>query len=269
MLRAGVRVQYYRTGGEKLPLILLQGLMENALGWGRIPLALEAEYDVVMLDARGHGFSGLDERGAGLDVQVEDLTALMDTLQLHQPVLIGHSMGAVVAALTAARMPKIIRGVVLIDPPWRDEAEISPEAGRERYGPAAREVFERTKHTSLEDLIARGRDEHPGWDESEFPQWAKAKQQFAVESLDTIVIRAFPWYEVMPRVKCPGLLITGNPDLSAVITPSLAQKIGKLWSKGKLLYVPGAGHNIQRDQYDLVMKVIIQFLHSLKRWRVK
>lgn len=267
--RDGVRIQYYRTGGEKPPLILLHGLMENALGWNRMPLALEAEYDVVMVDARGHGLSGLDQRGAGLEVQVDDLAALIAQLQLHQPVLIGHSMGAVLSALAAARMPKIVRGVVLIDPPWRDEAEISPAASKERYSPAVREVFERTKRTSLEELIARGKAEYPGWDDSEFMQWAKAKQQFVVESLDTIMIRAFPWYEVMPLVKCPGLFITGDPALSAVITPSLALKIGKVWRSGKIFNIPNAGHNIQRDQFDLVMALITQFLHSVKRWKPK
>jgi len=117
---------------KKPPVIMLHGLTDNGLCWNRIPVLLEVEFDVVLMDARGHGLSGLDARGASLDVQADDVSALMDQLELLQPVLIGHSMGAVVAALIAARMPKAVRGVVLIDPPWRDEAEIEGN-GKERY----------------------------------------------------------------------------------------------------------------------------------------
>jgi len=264
--RSGVRIQYYRTGGEKPPVILLHGLTDNALSWNRIPLALEAAYDVVMVDARGHGLSGLDERGAGLDVQSDDLAAIIETLQLIKPVLIGHSMGGALAALTAARMPKVIRAALLIDPPWRDADEIPAEKSKDTYNEAVRDRFWLTKQTGLEQLMANGKAEFPLWDESEFPQWAKAKQQFDLDVLNTLKIRAFPWYEIAPRLQCPGLLITGDPALGAVITPSLAQKFGKLWRKGKIIFVPGAVHNILRDQYDLVMPLLQNFLRSLGRW---
>ncbi|MFZ6021307.1 MAG: alpha/beta fold hydrolase, partial [Chloroflexota bacterium] len=52
ILSEGVRIQYYRTGGQKPPIILLHGLSDNALCWNRLPLVLEVEFDVIMLDAR-------------------------------------------------------------------------------------------------------------------------------------------------------------------------------------------------------------------------
>lgn len=266
--REGVHIQYYRTGGEKPPVIMLHGLSDNALCWNRIPVLLEVEFDVALMDARGHGLSGLDARGASLDVQADDVIALIDQLELFQPVLIGHSMGAVVAALVAAKIPKAIRGVVLIDPPWRDEAEIG-DNGKERYPESVRAVFRENKASDLATLIARCRGENPGWDESEFMQWAKSKQQFTVEALDTIKVRDFPWFEVMPQMKCPGLLITGDPQLGAVITPALARKIGRIWKKGKVVNIPGAGHSIHRDRFNTVMTAVNDFMHRLAKWKPK
>jgi len=266
--REGVRIQYYRTGGEKPPIIMLHGLSDNGLSWNRIPLLLEVEFDVVMVDARGHGISGLDVRGAGLGVQADDITALIEQLNLVHPILIGHSMGGALAALLAARLPKVVRGVVLIDPPWRDEAEIGGN-GKERYAESAREVFQKHKETDLETLIARCRADNPHWDESEFMQWAKAKQQFNPDALNTLVIREYPWHEITQRINCPGLLITGDPALGAVITPLLAEKIKKSWRKGRVLNVAGAGHSIHRDQFMPVMRALNDFLHSLGRWNPK
>lgn len=266
--REGVHIQYYRTGGEKPPIIMLHGLTDNALCWNRMPVLLEVEYDIVLVDARGHGLSGLDARGAALDVQADDIAALIEQLELFQPVLIGHSMGAAEAALVAARLPKMVRGAVLIDPPWRDEAEIGLKV-KERYSESVRAGFRQNKETDLETLMAKGRVENPGWDESEFMQWAKAKQQFKLDALDSISIRDFPWYEVMPQVECPGLLITGDPHLGAIITPELAKKINRVWKKGKVVYIPGAGHSIHRDRFGVVMNTVTEFLHRLGKWKPK
>ena len=269
IMREGVRIQYYRTGGEKPPLILLHGLSDNALSWNRLPMLLEVEYDVVMVDARGHGLSGLDELGAGLDVQADDVAALIEQLNLVKPVLIGHSMGAALTGLVAARLPKVIRGVIMIDPPWRDEAEIIPSNGKERLDEATRAGFWKAKETDLQTLMARAKVENPGWDESEFIQWAKARQQFNPEARNSVMIRAFPWKEIASRLACPGLLITGDPEYGAIITPALADKIEHLWRKGKVIHVPRAGHNIHRDQFAFVMQAVSTFLPSLGRWSPK
>ena len=184
---------------------MLHGLADNALSWNCIPLLLEVEYDVVLVDARGHGMSGLDARGAGLDVQADDVTSLIEQLHLIKPVLIGHSMGAALAALLAARLPKVIHGAVLIDPPWRDEAELVPSNGKERYDEAFREGVRKIKETNLEVLMAKGRAENPGWDDSEFSQWAKAKQQFNLEHAQYRYDPRLPLARNRAAVDLPGL----------------------------------------------------------------
>jgi len=50
-------ISYQRTGGEKPPAVLLHGLMGSGAGWTPVAQALEAEFDVIMPDARGHGGS--------------------------------------------------------------------------------------------------------------------------------------------------------------------------------------------------------------------
>lgn len=48
----GIRIHYYRTGGDKPPLVLSHGATDNGLCWVRLTRALESEYDVIMPDAR-------------------------------------------------------------------------------------------------------------------------------------------------------------------------------------------------------------------------
>ena len=53
----GIKIHYYRTGGDKPPVVLSHGATDDGLCWTRVTLALEAEYDVIMPDARGHGYA--------------------------------------------------------------------------------------------------------------------------------------------------------------------------------------------------------------------
>ena len=59
----GLKINYYRTGGDKPAVVLLHGLADYGLCWTRFPLFLEPSYDVVMVDMRGHGMSEKPDNG--------------------------------------------------------------------------------------------------------------------------------------------------------------------------------------------------------------
>ena len=53
----GAQLHYYRSGdGSKPPLVLAHGFSDDGLCWQMTAADLQAEYDVIMPDARGHGF---------------------------------------------------------------------------------------------------------------------------------------------------------------------------------------------------------------------
>ena len=53
----GGHLAYHRTGGDGPVLVLSHGLTDNGLCWSRFASALGSAFDIVMLDARGHGES--------------------------------------------------------------------------------------------------------------------------------------------------------------------------------------------------------------------
>ena len=58
MIANGIRLHYYRTGdGTKPAVVLCHGFSDSGLCWTPVARQLEADYDVIMLDARGHGLS--------------------------------------------------------------------------------------------------------------------------------------------------------------------------------------------------------------------
>jgi pimeloyl-ACP methyl ester carboxylesterase len=111
-----INTHYTRTGGNKPPLILLHGLMANGVCWTGLAHALEEEYDVIMPDARGHGKSSVPDYGYRYEDHANDVAGLIKALRLPPPVLLGHSMGEMIAALVASRKPNLLRSLILADP---------------------------------------------------------------------------------------------------------------------------------------------------------
>src|SRR5215472_4808053 len=89
----GIRIHYHRTGGDKPPLVLNHGATDNGLCWTRLARALEADYDLIMPDARGHGLSEAPASGYGTQERAADLAGLIEALRLDRPAVGGHSMG--------------------------------------------------------------------------------------------------------------------------------------------------------------------------------
>ena len=119
-----VRLHYYRTGhSDKPAVVLLHGITDSGLCWTPVAHALESDYDVIMVDARGHGKSDAPPSGYATADHAADILGLLDALALERPSLLGHSMGASNAAAAAASAPGRVSCLVLEDPPWRPSSE--------------------------------------------------------------------------------------------------------------------------------------------------
>lgn len=256
-----IRIYYHRTGGDKPPVVLAHGITDNGLCWTRLALALEADYDLIMFDARGHGLSDAPESGYGLEDHAADLAALVQALGLERPALIGHSMGAANVAVAVALYPDLARCAILEDPPWRDE----PASVEERTAMAEEwraQTIDRQSKTR-EEVIAEGRAQNPTWADVEWGPWANAKLQVSPNVFDFITGTLPPsWQEVARRITCPLLLITGDPELGAIVTPQVAQEVLQIRPDAEVVHIAGAGHSVRREQFERYVEAVRAFLSA-------
>ncbi|MBI9046770.1 MAG: alpha/beta hydrolase [Anaerolineaceae bacterium] len=261
-----VKLHYYRTGDEKPAVILLHGLTDNGLCWGRIAFALEPFYDVIMLDARGHGLSQSAHSGFSIEERAADVAGLIKELGLDKPVIMGHSFGAETAALTAAYYPELVGGIILEDPPFWAEADKETEAGRSERFTNFKEHITEIKNKSFDDLLEYAHKRHPGWDQTELFQWVKSKQQFNMDALKIIQEKRPSWRSFINRIKCPVLLIISENELGGIVTPEVAVEAAEKWKLAKVVQISDAGHNIRRDQYSAFLEVVKDYLKKITNW---
>jgi pimeloyl-ACP methyl ester carboxylesterase len=245
----GIRLHYYRTGGEKPPVVLVHGLSDDARCWRRVVHALAPTYDLVFYDARGHGRSEAPVSGYGPADRAGDLVGLTETLALAPVRLIGHSLGAETVSWMAAYHARSVDRIVLEDPPWRrDWAGAGPEE-RQRMEDSWRTSLSEYKTHTLPELVAICRARSPDWEEADVMGWAEGKVAVDLRAVASVSAPRPPWQEIVRRVACPTLLITGEPERGALVTPEVATEAARLCDKIEVLHLAGAGHSVRRDRF--------------------
>jgi 3-oxoadipate enol-lactonase len=123
----GVDLAYESRPGEagSATIVLVHGLGGSINSWwAQLAACEERGRPCVAYDQRGAGLSAKPPGPYSVEQWAEDLVALLDALELERPILVGHSVGCMVAEHACARLGERIRGLVTIGGAlrWRPEA---------------------------------------------------------------------------------------------------------------------------------------------------
>lgn len=259
----GRKVHYYRTGTPgKPPVVLLHGFTNNGPTWTPLARDLQHDFDLIALDAAGHGLSD----GPGPDpapTQLrDDVVAALDLLDLAHPALVGHSMGAGTAAAAAALLGDRLRCIVLEDPGWRGGDPPPPPPGAVG-SPEWVALIRDLPAKSPEERRAMARAANPHWSEEDRELWIASRVQFDLGLLDGLGrLRPGDWRETVRQITCPILLVTADTALGALVSPESAREASALWRSGEVAHIAGAGHNIRRDKYAPFRDAVVPFLKA-------
>jgi N-formylmaleamate deformylase len=251
----GINIHYMRTGGSRPPVILLHGLTANGACWAALAHAIEEDYDVIMPDARGHGRSSVPEHGYRYEDHANDVVGLIEALRLSPPILIGHSMGGMVAAVVASRSPKLLRGLILADPTF-----LNPKAQREVRDSDVADQHRRYLTMSLADLVAEARIKHPNRPLDTIERIARARLQTSMAAFDILTPPNPNYMQEMSAIEVTSLLVIGGS--AGVVSPAAASDLQRLNPQLQVEQIPEAGHGLHYDQPERFAVIVKSFLRS-------
>ncbi|MEZ4865435.1 MAG: alpha/beta hydrolase [Caldilineaceae bacterium] len=256
----GLRLHYTRTGGAKPPVILAHGFSDDGLCWTPVAQILAADYDVIMVDARGHGRSDGPEEGYGSAESAADLAGVIAGLGLQKPAVLGHSMGAATALALAGLYPDLPGAILLEDPPawWFN----NPAAAGNRRGRFGDRIVN-LKRKTREEMIAEQHASSPRWSEAELGPWADSKLRLSFYVLNQGSSAAVDWPATVKQITCPTLLITADPEQGAIVSAEAAAAFQAILPQAQVEHIPDAGHSIRREQFARYMAVVQEFLGNL------
>jgi N-formylmaleamate deformylase len=251
----GLRLHALDYGGDGIPLVMLPGITSPAITMDFVARRLTDLVRPIVLDMRGRGLSDSGPRYA-LDDYADDVVAVLDRLAPDRALVLGHSMGARVAAVVAADRRTSLQGSVLVDPPLS-----GPERGPYPFGlqPLLDQLDEARRGITGED-VARS-----------WPNWPQREQHLRarwLSSCDTEAVSAthrgfetedfFTWW---PRVPAPTVLVYGQD--SPVVTADGVTELTAAHPAAHPVGVPGAGHMVFWDAPDAALAAVRAALTDL------
>jgi pimeloyl-ACP methyl ester carboxylesterase len=147
---------------------------------------------------------------------VPDIIAFIERFIGQPIVLVGFSLGAVVTLGVAARLPKLIRAIVLLDPPLRTRnSSILTMEGAYEWFSWVNETLTSTR--TIEEIVARCKERNPKLQERDAQSQAIMIHSIDPESVAYVLndrsYECFDLEQILPQVACPALLVRGEPEL--------------------------------------------------------
>jgi len=260
----GIRIHYWRTGGDKPVLLMAHGSSDNGLCWTNLAKELVDDYDIILPDARGHGLSDPPRESDSADAQAEDLAGLIRALKLKKPILMGHSMGSSSVAWFAAKYPEIPGAVILEDPRLIPRPFSNPRSSANAATAAAQErrraqILERNNMT-YEALVAQCMKSNPQWGRSECEYWAPSKRLHHPDTTLRSRSGRPAMSELFAKITAPTLILKADARGDE---KKKNEEVAKLLKNGKIVHIKGARHNVRRDQKARLLKALKAFLGQL------
>lgn len=294
----GIRLHYYRAvpAPEKPVMVMVHGITDNGLCWTTLTLKLQDNYDIYLLDARGHGLSDPFTPADGGDTLIKDVVAAVDALGLKKPILMGHSMGAATVMRVGAEYPDLARSVIMLDPfltraggerrpprpasderrePVRETAPKGEPRDTPREAPrnadpagnrlsvsmaAAPERLVAQNNYKFEDLVATGRRQFPKWNDADIKYWALSKKQYHGAYSDAAwqaMSGAMQTGDALGRIPVPAIVLKADTSPDG---RSSNEKAVEGLDRVKLVHIDGAGHNLHHDELERTVVELTKFL---------
>jgi pimeloyl-ACP methyl ester carboxylesterase len=251
----GIDIHYWRTGGGHPPLVALHGLLGSGACLAPLARTLATGFDVILPDARGHGDSSAPARGYLYPDLAADVVGLIAALALDAPILLGHSMGGMTAAVAASRLGSAVSGVVLVDPTF-----ISPEWQREVFESDVADEQRRALGSSRGDLLAQARLRHPYRSAEILESLVDARLQTSLAAFEVLTPPNPDYRELVGSIGAPVLLVVGD---KGVVSPDTARELQNLNPLLRYEVIADGGHGLPYDQPERLGAGIMAFLRSL------
>jgi pimeloyl-ACP methyl ester carboxylesterase len=265
-------------GGEGPPILLLHGVTRRWRSWLTVMPALLADWQVWAIDQRGHGRSSRTPGGYRVVDYIPDAVGFLRDVIREPAILIGHSLGGMVAAAVAAAVPELVRALVLEDPTFemtgsRIGETSFPDVFR-AYAPHAgstRSAAEIARELADAPIRAQGTGEIVRLGDARDPSalWFSAS---CLKLLDPEVLEpplAGRWLDgldtaaVLNGIRCPVLLLQAEFALGGALPDDYARSLVECIDTCLPIKMSKVGHSIHSTAPESMLAVVLPFLAGL------
>ncbi|MEP7034029.1 MAG: alpha/beta hydrolase [Dermatophilaceae bacterium] len=279
----GVPVHYVDHGGpaDGPPLVMVHGLGGSLVNWVALAPLLTDTCRVLALDLIGFGLTQAGTHSTSVDANQHMLQRFLTEVIGGPAILVGNSMGAMIAILQATRHPTTVGALVLVDPPLPGLWEARPDPlvafgfGLYAVPPRGRAMLKARRRVRSPEQLAMdllrlccvdAARVSPAVIEQHLEVartrrgYADIDSQFlaAARSLMAVLARRKPYLAAMRAIRVPVLLLHGEKDRLVPIGASRA--VAAANPSWRFRVAPEAGHVPQLEVPEWTADQILDWL---------
>ena len=257
-------VSYTDEGPDNAPvIILIHGFPFNKSMWNKQVDVLIETYRVIAYDVRGHGNSTAGTDDFSVELFVDDLIGLMDSLKIDKAMLCGLSMGGYIALNAIENFPKRFDALILCDTNCAADTTEAKEKRLIAIENIEKHGVEQYATESLKNLFAP----ESFVTSRENIAWIKEIMlETSIKSLSSTLVALSKRKETcnkLSRIEVPALILVGKEDR---ITPPDAARLMQKNIKGSVLYIiEHAGHLSNIENTYEFNKQLLAFVSSVNQ----
>jgi pimeloyl-ACP methyl ester carboxylesterase len=257
-------VHVERLGRGSRVVLLLHGFGTNATLWRSLtPRLAESGCLTLAVDLLGHGESDRPlEASYDLASQADAMERVLAALRIERATVVGQDVGALVALALAARHPRLVEQLVLLNPP--DPSDLPPAPVRQMQRAAARVALSTVGHQLGATALVAALLADASGDPAQLPQCDMARYLApwvgagGVEQL-LVLARTLEQESVplasLAAIETPTLVVRGTADRS--VAPTIAPALAGTLPNGRLETVVGAGRLLASDVPDRLCTLVL------------
>jgi non-heme chloroperoxidase len=260
-LSTGLRLAYAEQGpATGLPVIFLHGVTDSWRSFEPVLRLLPTDVRAIAISQRGHGDSGRPAGGYTYSDMAGDLRAFMDRRAIPSAVIVGHSMGAMVAQRFAVDYPERLTGLVLMGSfagmyqhPEMTEFVVTTIAPQtDPITPAFARDWQ---------LSTTAREIDPAFLETVIAETLKVPARVWHAAFDGF-LRTPDFSGELSRVSAPALLMWGDRDTYA--SESDQRRLRAVMPGARAITYPGAGHAIHWEDPSRITSDLMAFVMEVE-----
>jgi len=266
---SAIELNYAEGPDNGPPLVLVHGLGSRWTSWEPVMAQFAANWHIYAVDLRGHGDSGWVADGYEWNHFSNEIVEFLKDVVGEPAYLVGHSLGGVAVAGTAARNSELVAAAALEDPPLYIREWFSDSI----FGPMFRAILDIRKRNLTEKETA-----------------VELRKIDPISSDAAILLRAISVTKADPEIwefvlseRCyenwkpddvlasnplPTLLMQANPDRGGAMRDVEADRTNELLERGRYVRWDDSGHGMHNEHPERFVQLVNAFFKQVLRNRV-
>lgn len=235
-------IAVHKHTGNGPDVLLIHGIGSSSGDFNPVISEMGEFCRPITMDLRGHGASGKPGSGYHYSDYVSDLDAVLTSLEMKNPIVLGHSLGGIITLMWAAQNPTKPRALIIEDSPLRS-------------GNDFKEAFD-----GWLQLNALPQEMAKAWYAEKNPHWPEAvleqrsfdmvnTSRAAIEELQAASLsnEGLDTFGELGAITAPLLFLQGGPDAGSMVHPDDLASLQQALLQTEVKQFPDAGHTIHRS----------------------